>query len=189
MTSKNELDNSEEFGWLDLTHALTYANAARWAWTSEPGPRSARLVLLTAFLAFDAGRYERRHGLSTECVDHPDPGEAVSLAHTITGDDVAAAVVEQRPADATAYALAGEADTVAEALERVSLEDLAGSTIVMAHVVKLAVAARQEAVATGSNLPLAAAARFAAAPRKERFVARGANEAIEFIRTGRPPKH
>ena len=58
----------------------------------------------------------------------------------------------------------------------------------VAHVVKLSQAAREEAEATGSNLPLAAAARFAAAPRLERFVARNVAEAIDFVRTGTPPK-
>ena len=49
-------------------------------------------------------------------------------------------------------------------------------------------AAREEAEFTGSPLPLAAAARYAAAPRLERFVARNVAEAQAFVRTGRPPK-
>ena len=51
------------------------------------------------------------------------------------------------------------------------MEVSGGSFIVTAHMIKLAVAARTEASATGSNLPLAATARFIAAPRTERFVA------------------
>jgi nitrite reductase/ring-hydroxylating ferredoxin subunit len=45
-----------DFGWLDVTHALTYAAAARWAWRSEPGPGTVRLALWAAFLAFYSGR-------------------------------------------------------------------------------------------------------------------------------------
>jgi nitrite reductase/ring-hydroxylating ferredoxin subunit len=170
-----ERDRHEEFGWLDITHVLTYANAARWAWALNPGPRSARLVLLTAFLAFDSGRGERRIHRVDAALPEPKSG------------DIVAAVLEHRPADAVAAALAGPVDQVADQLERASLEDTAGSFIVMAHLVKTAVAAREEAHATGSMLPLAAAARFLAAPRTERFVTVGAREAIDFVRTGRPP--
>ncbi|MGI8750855.1 MAG: Rieske 2Fe-2S domain-containing protein [Acidimicrobiales bacterium] len=45
-----------DFGWLDLTHVITYAAAARWAWHADPGPHTARLALFTAFLAQYAGR-------------------------------------------------------------------------------------------------------------------------------------
>jgi nitrite reductase/ring-hydroxylating ferredoxin subunit len=45
-----------DFGWLDITHALTYASAARWAWRAEPGPDTVRLALWSAFLAWYAGR-------------------------------------------------------------------------------------------------------------------------------------
>jgi len=170
-----ERDRGEEFGWLDITHALTYANAARWAWASEPGPRSARLVLLTAFLVFDSGRAERR-GHRVELA-LPEPNRA----------DIVAAVIEQDRDIAVAAALAGPADRVADQLEAASLEDAAGSFIVMAHMVKMAVAARHEATATGSLLPLAATARFMASQRTERFVATGARSAIDFVRTGQPP--
>ena len=45
-----------DFGWLDLTHVITYAAAARWAWHADPGPHTARLALFAAFLAHYAGR-------------------------------------------------------------------------------------------------------------------------------------
>jgi len=170
-----ERDRHEDFGWLDITHVLTYANAARWSWTNDPGPRSARLVLLTAFLAFDSGRGERRIRRVEPSLPAPRSG------------DIVAAVLEYRPDDAVAAALAGPAARVADQLEQASLEDTAGSFIVMAHLVKTAVAAREEALATGSLLPLAAAARFLAAPRAERFVTVGAREAIHFVRTGQTP--
>ena len=170
-----ERDRHEEFGWLDITHVMTYANAARWAWTYAPGPRAARLVLLTAFLAFDSGRGERRIRRHDTVVPAPVAG------------DIVAAVIESRPEDAVAAALAGPAAAVADQLELASLEDTAGSFIMMAHLVKTAVAARDESEATGSLLPLAAAARFLAAPRIERFVTGAAHEAIDFVRTGQPP--
>jgi nitrite reductase/ring-hydroxylating ferredoxin subunit len=45
-----------DFGWLDISHALTYASAVRWAWRTEPGPDTVRLALWTAFLAWYSGR-------------------------------------------------------------------------------------------------------------------------------------
>ena len=44
--SSVEHDTSTDFGWLDITHGLTYARAARWAWGSppEPGHRPTRPV-------------------------------------------------------------------------------------------------------------------------------------------------
>ncbi len=171
-----ERDRNEEFGWLDITHVLTYVNAARWAWSVEPGPAAARLVLLTAFLAFDSGRAERRIRRLDTTLPAPTEGDLVS------------AVLNRNPDDAVAIALNGPATEVAEQLEQASLEDTAGSFIVMAHLVKTAVAAHEESDAIGSLLPLAATARFLAGPRAERFVTVGAREAIDFVKTGRPPK-
>lgn len=163
------------YTWLDVTHALTYANAARWAWSTAPGPAAARLVLLTSFLAFDAGRHERRLGVVAAPMVEPRPGDLADAVRTGRLDDV------------VAFALAGSVDEVATALEDASMGDTAGSFIVLAHLVKTAVAAREEAMATGSMLPLAATARFIASPRKERFVGLAARDAMHFVSTGRPP--
>jgi nitrite reductase/ring-hydroxylating ferredoxin subunit len=48
----------DDFGWLDITHGLTYANAARWHHQTTPGPDTVRLSLYTAFLAQWTGRHE-----------------------------------------------------------------------------------------------------------------------------------
>jgi nitrite reductase/ring-hydroxylating ferredoxin subunit len=170
-----ERDRHEEFGWLDITHVLTYVNAARWAWRTTPGPEAARLAFFTAFLAFDSGRAERRINRIDPALPEPAGGDIIELV--LANDHVGA----------TAAALAGPTTTVADQLEAASLEDTAGSFIVMAHLVKMAVAAREESEATGSALPLAATARFVAAPRSERFVTVSAREAIDFVRTGKPP--
>ena len=71
-------------------------------------------------------------------------------------------------------------------LERAALADRAGSFIVAAHLVKTTHAAVSEAAATGSKLPLAATARFMAAPRLERFVTGNVIRAIDFL-SGRGP--
>ena len=171
-----EFDHDEPFGWLDITHALTYANAARWAWRHDPGPHTVRLALYAAWLAHDSGRAERRHGNATTPVWTPEPG------------DIRTAVQRYDPDTAVAAALAGTVDDVHDALIRAALDDRSGAFIVVAHLVKTAHAAADEARSTGSMLPLAGAARFIAAPRVERFVAASVSEAIDFVTTGRPPR-
>lgn len=141
---------NENFGWLDITHGLTYTNAARWAWRAHPGPDTARLALFAAWLVYDTGRVERRLGVT----DGPAPAEVPSVGQLITQ----------------------------------ALDGRAGSFIVAAHLVKTAIAAAREAEITGSDLPLLAAARFLAGPRRERFVARNVAESLDFIRSGRPPR-
>lgn len=174
---QTDFDNDRDFGWLDITHGLTYAHAARWAWEHHPSPDTARLALFTAFLCHDTGRAERWGWQEAHTSPlAPSPG------------DVAAAVRDSRVDDAVAHALHGDPIEVGESLVKLSLEDRAASWIVVAHLIKLSQAARVEAITTGSSLPLAAAARFAAAPRLERFVARNVAEAIDFVRTGTPPK-
>jgi hypothetical protein len=53
-----EGDLLDDFGWLDITHGLTYANAARWHHHLTPGPDTVRLAMYTAFLAQWTGRHE-----------------------------------------------------------------------------------------------------------------------------------
>ena len=54
-----ERDFHDDFGWLDITHGLTYANAVRWHAADVPvTPDLVRLVLWTAFLANWTGRHE-----------------------------------------------------------------------------------------------------------------------------------
>lgn len=170
-----DFDMGVNFGWLDITHALTYANAARWVHDKVRGAASTRLALFALFLVHDSGRALRRGQYTPAPMAEPAPG------------DLVAAVAENRPDAAAAHALAGDPVEVGDALARLSLEDRSGAWIVMAHIIKMAQAARVEAAATGSSLPLAAAARFMAAPKLERFVSRNVAEASEFVRTGAPP--
>jgi nitrite reductase/ring-hydroxylating ferredoxin subunit len=54
-----ERDFHDDFGWLDITHGLTYANAVRWHLADAPVTTDlVRLVLWTAFLANWTGRHE-----------------------------------------------------------------------------------------------------------------------------------
>jgi nitrite reductase/ring-hydroxylating ferredoxin subunit len=185
-----EFDNNQLFGWLDITHGLTTARAARWAWRNHPSPAAIRSALFAVWLAYDTGRSERRHdrAAARAPLDHwvdENIGATTGGTAIETIDD---AVVWRRPEEAVALALTADRSAVAEQLRDASLADRAGSFIVMAHLVKTSQAAIEEANVLDSPVPLAAAARFLAAPRLERFVARASAESADFIRTGSPPK-
>lgn len=177
-----DFDSGVDFGWLDITHTLTYADAARWAWRVAPGPATARLALFTVFLLHDSGRAERWGLVDPLPTPDPRPGEVLDAVLDRRPDDAVAHVLAVDPSDHAAVAAVGDQ------LARAAMADRAGSFIVAAHVVKLTEAARRETTETASMLPLAAAARFAAAPRLERFVATVAAEAADFVRTGTPPR-
>ena len=53
-----ETDFHDDFGWLDITHGLTYANAARWHADGRRDPDVLRLALWTVFQAHWTGRHE-----------------------------------------------------------------------------------------------------------------------------------
>ena len=54
-----ERDFHDDFGWLDITHGVTFANAARWHAEHSPmSPDIVRLALWTVFLANWTGRHE-----------------------------------------------------------------------------------------------------------------------------------
>jgi nitrite reductase/ring-hydroxylating ferredoxin subunit len=53
-----ERDFLDDFNWLDITHGVTYAHAARWHYGANPGPDTVRLALFATFLAFWTGRHE-----------------------------------------------------------------------------------------------------------------------------------
>ncbi len=149
-----EFEFLDDFGWLDITHGLTYANAVRWHHGaarergSGASPDLVRLALFTAFLAQWTGRHEW---------------------HTAVGerDDV-----EPSPADLRAYG---------DRLQREALLDGTTAFIVHAHAVKTSRAAAREALGMNSSLPLDATARFLAAPKLERFVAATVERSIEFL--------
>jgi nitrite reductase/ring-hydroxylating ferredoxin subunit len=154
-----EFEFADDFGWLDITHGLTYANAVRWHHREavERGdgtsPELLRLVLFTTFLAQWTGRHEWHTGVSER-------------------QDV-------EPLGPTPEIYAAE-------LQRQSLLDGTAAFIVHAHAVKTSRAAAVEASRSGSTLPLDAAARFLAAPKLERFVAATVARSIDFL-NGRTP--
>jgi nitrite reductase/ring-hydroxylating ferredoxin subunit len=154
-----ERDLLDDFGWLDITHGLTYANAARWhhgkaVAGGDGGPDTVRLAMFTAFLAQWTGRHEW---------------------HTR---------VAERDAGRQFLGTVAEAG---QALQREALLDNASAFIVYAHGIKTSTAAARESARSGSMLPLQAAARLLDSPRLERFVAANVARSIEFL-AGRAPR-
>jgi nitrite reductase/ring-hydroxylating ferredoxin subunit len=149
-----EFDFADDFGWLDITHGLTYANAVRWHHRQAvergvgPTPDLVRLMMFTAFLAQWTGRHEW---------------------HTSVGPR---AEIEPMSSDLATYG---------DELQRQSLLDGTSAFIVHAHAVKTSRAAAIEARHAGSTLPLDATARFIAAPKLERFVAATVARSIDFL--------
>jgi hypothetical protein len=96
----------------------------------------------------------------------------------ITGRDPDGAVALVRGYD-------GPPEPLEAALGRAAAEDHSVAPIMVAHTVKTAQAAVMESRALGngpeSRAPLAAAARFLASPKRERFVYQATLEAMAFI--------
>jgi nitrite reductase/ring-hydroxylating ferredoxin subunit len=119
-----ETDADEDFGWLDISHVVTYAHAARWAWRADPGPDTVRLALWTAFLAHYAGRRGYREvpdgadadpGLGPGAVPSPQ-----MLCRDALGDRAGSLIV-------TAHLIKTTAAACAEAADRGNPDVLAGA--------------------------------------------------------------
>jgi hypothetical protein len=148
-----ERDFHDDFGWLDITHGMTYSNAVRSLVAEHVAGRAVtaddvRLVLWTVFLANWTGRHEWHAGI----------GER---------DEI-----EPRSNDLERYG---------RSLQHEALLDGTTAFIVHAHAVKMSVASTAEAVRLGDSAPLDATARFMAAPKLERFVAATVTRSIDFL--------
>jgi hypothetical protein len=95
---------------------------------------------------------------------------------------VLAAIRKRDPDQAVALVKGydGPAAPLRTALTQAAAEDNSTASIMVAHAVKTTTAAIAESGAAGPA-PLAAAARFLAAPKRERFVYQATLDAIDFI--------
>jgi hypothetical protein len=169
----SDTDDSKDAGWLDVTHTLTYTNALRWAWSADPGPQVLRGVLHAAWFVQWTSKFDAKTH-SSPVAPHPgtDP-DAVLTAIRKRDPDQAVALVKGYD---------GPAAPLEVALTHAAAEDNSTASIMVAHAVKTTTAAIAESRAgTAGQAPLAAAARFLAAPKRERFVYQATLEAIDFI--------
>ena len=165
----SDTDDSKDAGWLDVTHTLTYVNALRWAWSADPGPQVLRGVLHAAWFVQWTQKFD---------------GEPAPVAPAATSDanDVLRAIRKHDPDRAVAAVKGydGAAAPLEVALAQAAAEDNSTASIMVAHAVKTTTAAIAES-RVGGRAPLAAAARFLAAPKRERFVYQATLDAIDFI--------
>jgi nitrite reductase/ring-hydroxylating ferredoxin subunit len=175
-----DLDDTNEWGWLDVTHTLTYLNALRWAWSVDPTPQVLRGLFHAAWFVQWTGQF-----------DDPAPGarQGRPLPHpTDDASQVHRAIVQRDPEAATALVdgYRGPREELERSLLRAAAEDHSVSPIMVAHVVKTARAAVEESRALGSGpaaaKPISAAARFLASPKRERFVYQSTLEAMTVLR-------
>lgn len=169
----SDTDDAKDAGWLDVTHTLTYTNALRWAWSADPGPMVLRGVLHAAWFVQWTSKFDAK---GEPAAVAPYPGS--------DPDAVLAAIRKRDPDQAVALVKGydGPAAPLETALTQAAAEDNSTASIMVAHAVKTTTAAIAEsrAVAAG-RAPLAAAARFLAAPKRERFVYQATLDAIDFI--------
>jgi len=93
-----EFDFHDDFGWLDITHGLTYANAARWHIAHQPvTPDLVRLTMWTVFLANWTGRHEWHTGVAERAEVEPRATDLAeygrSLQHEALLDGTTAFIV------------------------------------------------------------------------------------------------
>ena len=169
----SDTDDSQDAGWLDVTHTLTYTNALRWAWSVDPGPQVLRGVLHAAWFVQWTSKFDAK-------------GEPAPVAPYPGSDpDAVLAAIRKRDPDQTVALVKGydgPAAPLETALTQAAAEDNSTASIMVAHAVKTTTAAIAESrTGTAGRAPLAAAARFLAAPKRERFVYQATLDAIDFI--------
>ncbi len=166
----SDTDDTRDAGWLDVTHTLTYTNALRWAWSTDPSPQVLRGVLHAAWFVQWTAKFDGAPAPVT-----PRAGSDASAVLT--------AIRKRDPDQAVALVKGydGPAAPLETALNQAAAEDNSTASIMVAHSVKTTTAAIAESGSGGGRAPLAAAARFLAAPKRERFVYQATLDAIDFI--------
>jgi hypothetical protein len=178
-----DLDDTNEWGWLDVTHTLTYLDALRWAWSVDPTPAVLRGLFHAAWFVQWTGQFDERNGSGRPA---PHPTEDAAEVHR--------AIVDRDPDGAVALVdgYQGPREGLERALAKAAAEDHSVAPIMVAHVVKTAQAAIEESRALGNGPgatePIAAAARFLASPKRERFVFQSTLEAIAVMRGEAKPE-
>ena len=166
-------DDSSEWGWLDVTHNLTYVNALRWAWSADSTPEVLRgLFHAVWFVNF------------TQQFDQSDPELDTAPFQTSDAGQVLTATRGKDPAraEATIAGFDGPEEDLHRVLAQGASEDNSVAPIMIAHTVKTARASIVESKALGKRDPMVAAGRFLASPKRERFVYNATLEAIDFTR-------
>ncbi|HEV2377218.1 MAG TPA: Rieske (2Fe-2S) protein [Streptosporangiaceae bacterium] len=173
-----DTDDTNDWGWLDVTHTLTYLNALRWAWANDPSPQVLRGLFHAAWFVQWTGQFDERNPGRRRPAPHP----------TTDASQVHRAIADRDPDAAVALVdgFTGPRAELEQSLAQAAAHDHSTAPIMVAHVVKTAQAAVSESRALGNgpgwSEPIAAAARFLASPKRERFVFQATLEAITTLR-------
>jgi nitrite reductase/ring-hydroxylating ferredoxin subunit len=168
-----DIDDTNEWGWLDVTHNLTYLDALRWAWTVDPSPEVLRGVYHAVWFVNFTRQFDERIPRA-----RPAPwanSDVDAILEAIRGKD-------PEGVEAAIAGFEGSADDLKGALAHGASEDNSVAPIMVAHAVKTARASIVESEMIGDRSPMIAAGRFLASPKRERFVYNATLEAIDFTR-------
>jgi len=196
-----ELDPTIQDGWLDVTHALTFASAMRDLLDPGDPAGNRRILYMSAAFVHTRGGVDappdlRVLDVAAAFADAPSPPgegpESDELVHALERREADAMVHLSEP-----FAKSDPAGLVT-LLEDWCLTRGATRSIFAVHQWKTLVVAASErdrlmksadpALARAAHLPLLAVARFIASPMSERSPLRLAHEALRFVREGRVPR-
>jgi nitrite reductase/ring-hydroxylating ferredoxin subunit len=166
-----DTDDTNEWGWLDVTHNLTYVDALRWAWSVDPSPVVLRGVFHAVWFVNFTARFDERSPR-----DRHQPRKTtntVEIVDVIRGKD-------PDGAEALIAGFEGPETELHGAIAQAASEDNSIAPIMVAHSVKTARASIVESESLGDRSPMVAAGRFLASPKRERFVYNATLEAIDF---------
>lgn len=168
-----DVDDTNEWGWLDVTHNLTYVNALRWAWSADPTPEVLRGVYHAVWFVNFTRQFDVREEVGTqESFSSHNPDDILELVRAKDPEGAAATIAGYE----------GDEAELHSALAQAGSEDNSVAPIMVAHSVKTTRAAIVESGLLGERAPLVAAGRFLASPKRERFVYNATLEAIDFTR-------
>ena len=168
-----DADDTNEWGWLDVTHNMTYLDALRWAWSVDPSPQVLRgLYHAVWFVNFTRQFDQADHSQTTEPFRNSDTEIVVDAIRNKDPDGAQAAIA----------GFEGPEENLHGALAQGATEDNSVAPIMIAHAVKTARASIVESKILNRREPMVAAGRFLASPKRERFVFNATLEAIEFTR-------
>ena len=179
----------DEGGWLEITHLLTHANASRQLLRRGVTPEALRHLYHNAWFINYQKRFDRADGeradASLPVARSTSPAEAAAeYRAAVSRRDFPAALAVVRHWQEAAWDTAPLLSAMAH--EAVEVDD--GAFIMVAHVLKTTHAAIEEHRSAAGDpdafLPLLAATRYIASPRKQRSVYDSALNAAKFVGSG-----
>ena len=168
-----DADDTNEWGWLDVTHNMTYLDALRWAWSVSPSPELLRGVYHAVWFVNFTRQFDQRGG-----------AEDVTPYRGTDADAILGSIRSKDPEGVQAQiaGFEGPEEDLHGALAQGASEDNSVAPIMIAHAVKTARASIVESEVLGTREPMIAAGRFLASPKRERFVFNATLEAIDFTK-------